>query len=78
MKNIKKQGRMDITKPWKNFRSGLRQKSAFRSGAVPLPTFFGIRGIAQRRGSTFFPVSKTFSTKRFPRNKEHVIGGETG
>jgi hypothetical protein len=36
--------------------------------------FFGIRGLAQRRGSTFLPVSKTFSTKRFPRNTERVIG----
>jgi hypothetical protein len=48
------------------------------SGAVPLPSFFGIRGLAQRRESTFFPVSKTFSTKRFPRNTERVIGGESG
>ena len=31
-------------------------------------------GLAKRRGSTFLPVSKTFSTKRFPRNMERVIG----
>jgi hypothetical protein len=35
-------------------------------------------GLAQRRGSTFFPVSKTFSTKRFPRNTERVFGGVSG
>ena len=38
------------------------------------PTFFGISGFSKRRGLTFFPVSKTFSTKRFPRNTERVIG----
>jgi len=43
------------------------------SGAVQFPTSFGIRGLVQRRGSTFLPVSKTFSTKRFPRNSEYVI-----
>jgi len=37
--------------------------------------FFGIRGLAQRRGSTFLPVSKTFSTKRFPRNTERLFWG---
>jgi len=57
---------------------GLRQKSASRSGAVPLPTFLGICGLAQRRGATFLPVSKTFSTKRFPRNMEQVIGRLSG
>jgi len=59
----------------KEFKSGgLRQKSSSRSEAVPFPTSFGIRGLAQRRGSTFLPVSKTFSTRRFPRNTERVIG----
>jgi len=32
-------------------------------------------GLAQRRGSTFLPVSKTFSTKRFPRNTERLFWG---
>jgi hypothetical protein len=49
------------------------KKSASRSGAFPFPTFFGIRGLAKRRGSTFFPVFKTFSTKRFPRNTERLF-----
>jgi hypothetical protein len=39
--------------------------------------FFGIRGPAERRESTFLPVSKTFSTKRFPRSAERVLGGES-
>jgi hypothetical protein len=46
-----------------------------RSEAVPLPSFYGIRRLAQRRGSTFFPVSKTFLTKRFPRNTKHLFWG---
>jgi len=54
-------------KAGKKFRSGgLRQKSASRSGAVPLSTFFGILGLAQWRESTFFPVSKTFRRSAFP------------
>jgi hypothetical protein len=35
-------------------------------------------GLAQRRWATFLSVSKTFSTKRFPRNTEHVIGEVSG
>jgi len=59
----------------KGLRSGgLRQKSDSWSGAFPLPSFFGIRGLAQRRGPAFFPVSKTFSRKRFPRNTKCFIG----
>jgi hypothetical protein len=34
-------------------------------------------GLAKRRGSTFLPVSKTFSTKRFPRNTERLFLGVT-
>ena len=39
---------------------GLRQKSASRSGAVPLPTFFGIHGLAQRGGVNFFACVQDF------------------
>jgi hypothetical protein len=32
-------------------------------------------GLAQRRGSAFLPVSKTFLTKRFPRYTERLFWG---
>jgi hypothetical protein len=50
------------------------------SGKKVLPgveRFRFFRGLAKRRESTFFPMSKTFSTKRFPHNTVHVIWGVT-
>ena len=50
------------------------------SGKKVLPgveRFRFFRGLAKRRESTFFPMSKTFSTKRFPRNNVHLFLGVT-
>jgi hypothetical protein len=46
--------------------------------AVPFSTFYRDSRLAQRRRSTFLPVSKTFLMKRFPRITEHVIWGVMG
>ena len=54
-----------------------RMSNSADSGKKVLPgveRFSFFCGLSKRRGSTFFPVSKTFLTKRFPRNRERVIG----
>ena len=51
------------------------------SGKKVLPEVERFRffcGLAQQRGSTFLPVSKTFSTKRFPHITERLFWEVSG
>ena len=54
------------------------KKSVSSSGAVALPVFFGLADNRNEGDSLFCPVSKTFSTKRFPRITEHLFWGVSG